>query len=68
MEMVFRKIEYLIEGDAPAQRRLTKAPMTFEKALEENTEAHDLHFDFHIDRSHRYGLPGGSGANNLDCK
>ena len=24
MEMVFRKIEYLIEGDAPAQRRLNK--------------------------------------------
>ena len=31
MEMVFRKIEYLIEGDAPAQRRLAKAPMSFEK-------------------------------------
>lgn len=26
MEMVFRKIEYLIEGDAPAQRRLNKEP------------------------------------------
>jgi cytochrome c oxidase accessory protein FixG len=31
MEMVFRKIEYMIEGDAPAQRRLAKAPMSFEK-------------------------------------
>jgi cytochrome c oxidase accessory protein FixG len=31
MEMVFRKIEYLIEGDAPAQRRLAKAPMSFER-------------------------------------
>lgn len=31
MEMVFRKVEYLIEGDAPAQRRLAKAPMSFEK-------------------------------------
>jgi len=31
MEMVFRKIEYLIEGDAPAQRRLAKAPMSLEK-------------------------------------
>jgi cytochrome c oxidase accessory protein FixG len=31
MEMVFRKIEYLIEGDAPAQRRLATAPMSFEK-------------------------------------
>jgi len=26
MEMVFRKIEYAIEGDAPAQRALAKAP------------------------------------------
>lgn len=31
MEMVFRKIEYAIEGDAPAQRRLNKAPWTGEK-------------------------------------
>lgn len=31
MEMVFRKIEYLIEGDAPAQRRLAKEPWTFSK-------------------------------------
>lgn len=31
MEMVFRKIEYLIEGDAPAQRRLNKAPWTIQK-------------------------------------
>jgi cytochrome c oxidase accessory protein FixG len=28
MEMVFRKIEYAIEGDAQAQRRLTAAPWT----------------------------------------
>jgi cytochrome c oxidase accessory protein FixG len=28
MEMVFRKIEYLIEGDAQAQKRLAKAPWT----------------------------------------
>lgn len=37
MEMVFRKIEYLIEGDANKQRALNKAPMTtnkfFRKAL-----------------------------------
>jgi cytochrome c oxidase accessory protein FixG len=32
MEMVFRKIEYLIEGDAPAQRRLNKEPLNFKKA------------------------------------
>lgn len=31
MEMVFRKIEYWIEGDASAQRRLNKAPWTGEK-------------------------------------
>jgi cytochrome c oxidase accessory protein FixG len=29
MEMVFRKIEYLIEGDAAAQRRLNKEPWSF---------------------------------------
>ncbi|MFN7139568.1 MAG: cytochrome c oxidase accessory protein CcoG [Limisphaerales bacterium] len=31
MEMVFRKIEYAIEGDSTAQRRLDAAPWTFEK-------------------------------------
>jgi cytochrome c oxidase accessory protein FixG len=31
MEMVFRKIEYLIEGDAAAQRRLDKEPWSFTK-------------------------------------
>jgi cytochrome c oxidase accessory protein FixG len=31
MEMVYRKIEYLIEGDAPAQRRLAKEPWTASK-------------------------------------
>jgi cytochrome c oxidase accessory protein FixG len=31
MEMVFRKIEYWIEGDANAQRRLNKEPWTFKK-------------------------------------
>lgn len=31
MEMVFRKIEYLIEGDMAAQRRLAKAPWNAEK-------------------------------------
>ncbi|RMG77511.1 MAG: cytochrome c oxidase accessory protein CcoG [Bacteroidetes bacterium] len=31
MEMVFRKIEYWIEGDAAAQRRLDKSPLTAEK-------------------------------------
>ena len=33
MEMVFRKIEYLIEGDAPSQRDLNKAPWNAEKIL-----------------------------------
>ena len=31
MEMVFRKIEYLIDGDANAQRRLKKGPWNAEK-------------------------------------
>jgi cytochrome c oxidase accessory protein FixG len=31
MEMVFRKIEYLIEGDSHRQRALTKAPLTTTK-------------------------------------
>ncbi len=31
MEMVFRRIEYWIEGDANAQRRLAKAPWTTDK-------------------------------------
>lgn len=33
MEMVFRKIEYWIEGDANAQRRLNKAEWTFSKGV-----------------------------------
>ncbi|TXB60115.1 4Fe-4S dicluster domain-containing protein [Phaeodactylibacter luteus] len=33
MEMVFRKIEYWIEGDANAQRRLAKAPWTTQKII-----------------------------------
>ena len=33
MEMVFRKIEYWIEGDANAQRRLNKAPWTRDKIV-----------------------------------
>jgi cytochrome c oxidase accessory protein FixG len=31
MEMVFRKIEYWIEGDSPAQRRLNKSEWNFDK-------------------------------------
>jgi cytochrome c oxidase accessory protein FixG len=33
MEMVFRKIEYFIEGDAPAQRALARAPWTAPKLI-----------------------------------
>jgi cytochrome c oxidase accessory protein FixG len=33
MEMVFRKIEYWIEGDAPSQRRLNASRLTTEKFL-----------------------------------
>jgi cytochrome c oxidase accessory protein FixG len=32
MELVFRKIEYWIEGDAAQQRRLDKEPLSFHKA------------------------------------
>lgn len=38
MEMVFRKIEYLIEGDANDQRRLNAAPFTVEKVLKKTTK------------------------------
>lgn len=33
MEMVFRRIEYWIEGDAPAQKALAKAPWTAQKII-----------------------------------
>lgn len=38
MEMVFRKIEYWIEGDASAQRRLTAAPWNSEKILKKTAK------------------------------
>jgi cytochrome c oxidase accessory protein FixG len=38
LEMVFRKIEYLIEGDSAAQRRLAKAPWNGEKILKRGTK------------------------------
>src|SRR5690606_3499420 len=42
MEMVFRKIEYWIEGDANAQRRLDNAPWTTDKILKKGKK----HFIF----------------------
>ncbi len=42
MEMVFRKIEYWIEGDANEQRSLNKAPWTQKKILKKTTK----HFIF----------------------
>ena len=42
MEMVFRKIEYWIEGDATKQRKLTKAPWNSEKILKKGSK----HFIF----------------------
>lgn len=36
MEMVFRKIEYLIEGDAPSQKVLAAAPWTRKKILKKS--------------------------------
>jgi cytochrome c oxidase accessory protein FixG len=38
MEMVFRKIEYLIEGDANKQRALNKAAMSAEKVVKKATK------------------------------
>ena len=38
MEMVFRKIENLIEGDAPEQRLLAKAPWTAQKLLKKGAK------------------------------
>lgn len=38
MEMVFRKIEYWIEGDAPAQRRLDAQPMSWGKIWKKSTK------------------------------
>jgi len=38
MEMVFRKIEYWIEGDAPAQRRLNKDPLSPSKLMKKTTK------------------------------
>jgi len=38
MEMVFRPIEYAIEGDAPAQRALDRAPWTAGKLLKKLTK------------------------------
>jgi cytochrome c oxidase accessory protein FixG len=38
MEMVFRKIEYLIEGDASEQRLLAKAPWNTEKIVKKTTK------------------------------
>lgn len=43
MEMVFRKIEYWIEGDAPRQRALAKQPNNFEK-LVKKTSKHIIFF------------------------
>ena len=38
MEMVFRKIEYWIEGDATRQRKLNKAPWNTEKILKKGSK------------------------------
>jgi cytochrome c oxidase accessory protein FixG len=42
MEMVFRKIEYLIEGDAAAQRRLAREPWSVQKVAKKTLK----HFIF----------------------
>jgi cytochrome c oxidase accessory protein FixG len=38
LEMLFRKIEYFIEGDAPAQKLLKKEPWTFDKTRKKLTK------------------------------
>jgi cytochrome c oxidase accessory protein FixG len=38
MEMVFRKIEYLIEGDSTAQRKLDRSPWTLKKVAKKFTK------------------------------
>ncbi|GAA5222391.1 cytochrome c oxidase accessory protein CcoG [Membranihabitans marinus] len=38
MEMVFRRIEYWIEGDYKAQKRLNKAPWTAEKIMKKGSK------------------------------
>lgn len=43
MEMVFRKIEYLIEGDAAKQRRLAAAPWDAEKVFKKGIK-HSIFF------------------------
>ncbi len=43
MEMVFRKIEYLIEGSASSQKRLAAAPWTFSKIFKK-TLKHSIFF------------------------
>lgn len=43
MEMVFRKIEYWIEGDSTAQRRLSKEPWTTKK-IAKKTSKHVIFF------------------------
>lgn len=47
MEMVFRKIEYWIEGDHNAQRRLNKAPWTRDKVFKK-TAKHAIFFGIAI--------------------
>lgn len=43
MEMLFRKIEYLIEGDDKAQRKLDAAPWTTEKIVKKSSK-HSIFF------------------------
>ncbi|MFQ6609250.1 MAG: cytochrome c oxidase accessory protein CcoG [Fidelibacterota bacterium] len=43
MEMVFRKIEYLIEGDAQEQKKLNAPPVSLEKLIKKSTK-HSIFF------------------------
>ena len=47
MEMIFRKVEYWLDGDANQQRKLDKAPWTAEK-IRKKTLKHAIFFGFSV--------------------
>lgn len=53
MEMVFRRIEYFIEGDHNAQRRLNKSPWNMEKRLKKISK-HLLFFSISVIIAHTF--------------
>ncbi|MES2389355.1 MAG: 4Fe-4S dicluster domain-containing protein [Bacteroidota bacterium] len=51
MEMVFRPVEYLLEGDAPAQKRLDARPADLDKVLRKSAK-HALFIAFSLSVAH----------------